>query len=58
VTPLAQGQQLVALVPHGRLEVIAGVGHIPQIENPNEFNARLVRVLAPLRRMDSAEPRD
>jgi pimeloyl-ACP methyl ester carboxylesterase len=58
VTPLAQGEQLVALAPHGRLEVIAGVGHIPQIENPNEFNARLVRVLAPLRRMDSAEPRD
>lgn len=49
VTPLAQGEQLVSLVPHGRLEVIAGVGHIPQIESPDEFNARLVRVLAPLR---------
>jgi len=49
VTPLAQGEQLVALVPHGKLEVIAGVGHIPQIENPDELNARLVRALAPLR---------
>ena len=54
VTPLAQGERLVALVPHGRLEVIAGVGHIPQIESPDEFNARLARVLAPLRPMDSA----
>lgn len=58
VTPLAQGERLVALVPHGKLEVITGVAHIPQIENPDELNARLVRVLAPLRRMDSAGPRD
>lgn len=49
VTPLSQGEQLVALVPHGKLEVISGVGHIPQIENPDELNARLVRALAPLR---------
>jgi pimeloyl-ACP methyl ester carboxylesterase len=54
VTPLAQGEQLVALVPNGRLEVIAGVGHIPQIESPDEFNTRLLRALAPLRSMDSA----
>lgn len=49
VTPLAQGERLVALVPHGKLEVMPGVGHIPQIENADEFNARLVRALAPLR---------
>jgi pimeloyl-ACP methyl ester carboxylesterase len=45
VTPLAQGEQLVRLVPHGRLEVLPGVGHIPQIERPDAFNALLVRSL-------------
>jgi pimeloyl-ACP methyl ester carboxylesterase len=48
VTPLAQGEQLVALVPHGRLEVLPGVGHIPQIESPAAFNAVLVRALTAL----------
>ena len=48
VTPLQQGEQLVALVPRGRLEVMPGVGHIPQIESPDAFNAILVRVLAEL----------
>ena len=49
VTPLAQGEQLVRLVPHGRLEVMAGVGHIPQIEDPDAFNALLTRTLTSLR---------
>ncbi len=57
VTPLAQGEQLVALAPHGRLEVMAGVGHIPQIESPDDFNARLVRVLRTLGPVDSSPPR-
>jgi pimeloyl-ACP methyl ester carboxylesterase len=50
VTPLAQGERLVGLVPHGRLEVMSGVGHIPQIESPDAFNALLVRVLSALPR--------
>lgn len=45
VTPLAQGERLVGLVPHGRLEVMPDVGHIPQIEDPDGFATLLVRVL-------------
>lgn len=45
VTPLGQGERLVALVPHGRLEVLPDVGHIPQIEDPDRFATLLVRVL-------------
>jgi pimeloyl-ACP methyl ester carboxylesterase len=57
VTPLAQGEQLVGLVPHGRLEVLPEVGHIPQIERPDAFNALLVRSLTTLP-MDSTARRD
>ena len=45
VTPLAQGQDLHGLVPGSELSVLPGVGHIPQIEDPAEFNARLVKFL-------------
>jgi pimeloyl-ACP methyl ester carboxylesterase len=46
VTPVAQGERLVSLVPHGRLEVLPDVGHIPQIEAPPACNAALLRALA------------
>lgn len=49
VTPLPQGEHLVSLLPHGRLEVMPGVGHIPQIESPEAFTEILLRTLAPLR---------
>lgn len=45
VTPLGQGQDLHALVPGSELSVLPGIGHIPQIEDPAEFNARLVKFL-------------
>lgn len=45
VTPLGQGQDLHALVPGSELSVLPGVGHIPQLEDPAEFNARLVKFL-------------
>ena len=45
VTPLAQGEALVRLVPRGRLEVMPAVGHIPQIEDADGFATLLVRVL-------------
>jgi pimeloyl-ACP methyl ester carboxylesterase len=38
ITPLAQGQRLVSIVPGAQLTVIKGVGHIPQIENAAAFN--------------------
>jgi len=37
ITPLAQGERLVKLVPQARLVVMPDVGHIPQIENPAAF---------------------
>jgi pimeloyl-ACP methyl ester carboxylesterase len=48
ITPLAQGAALAKLIPGARLEVLVGVGHIPQIEDPPRFNDVLVRFLAGL----------
>ena len=45
ITPLAQGQRLASLVPGSRLVILAGVGHIPQIEAPEKFNEALLGVL-------------
>lgn len=42
ITPLAQGERLAALVPGARLVVLDGVGHIPQLEAPAQFEAALV----------------
>jgi pimeloyl-ACP methyl ester carboxylesterase len=47
ITPLDQARLLVGLVPGAELEVMEGVGHIPQIEDPREFNERLLRLLGP-----------
>jgi pimeloyl-ACP methyl ester carboxylesterase len=48
ITPLAQGQRLVGLVPGARLVVLPGIGHIPQIEDAEAFNRALVGVLGGL----------
>ena len=45
ITPLPQGERVVKLLPRARLELLPGVGHIPQIENPAEFNRVLVSVM-------------
>ena len=45
ITPLSQAKALQKLVPNARLLVLAGVGHIPQIENPALFNLELANVL-------------
>ena len=45
ITPLAQAKALEALLPRRRLEVLQGVGHIPQIEDVAAFNAALVKAL-------------
>lgn len=50
VTPLAQGQHIQALLPNVTLEVMPGVGHIPQIEDVALFNATLSKVLNRLSR--------
>lgn len=45
VTPLPQGERLVGLFPSARLSVMNGVGHIPQIEDPEQFNHLLLSFL-------------
>lgn len=45
ITPLAQAQALVTLMPQARLTVLPGVGHIPQIEDVASFNAVIAEVL-------------
>jgi len=49
VTPLQQANELVAAARSARLTVLPGVGHIPQIEDPPLFNARLVDLLRAMR---------
>jgi len=39
VTPLAQARVLKALLPNAVVVTLPGVGHIPQIEDPEAFNA-------------------
>lgn len=45
VTPLPQGERLAKLLPNARLEVLSGIGHIPQLEDAARFNARLLEEL-------------
>jgi pimeloyl-ACP methyl ester carboxylesterase len=47
VTPLAQGQHLASALPDAKLVTMAGIGHIPQLENASVFNNLLVENLAP-----------
>ena len=42
VTPLAQAHDLQELIPTSTLSILVGVGHIPQIEDPETFNRVLV----------------
>jgi pimeloyl-ACP methyl ester carboxylesterase len=45
VTPLWQGEQLKKLIPNSELAVIDNTGHIPFLENVQQFNAILLKVL-------------
>lgn len=45
VTPPVQGEVLSALIPGARLILLDGVGHIPQIEAPEAFQAALIEAL-------------
>lgn len=49
VTPPALSEELAALIPGSRIEVIAGAGHLANIEQPEAFNASVDRFLATLR---------
>ena len=41
VTPLWQGEDLRALIPGSRLEIVRGAGHIPHLEDPAAFQRAL-----------------
>lgn len=47
ITPLSQAKTLQQLVAGSRLIVLPGVGHIPQIEDPLQFNTRIGTLLKP-----------
>jgi pimeloyl-ACP methyl ester carboxylesterase len=46
ITPLPQGLHLASLLVDGTLVMLPGIGHIPQLEAANDFNARLLPHLA------------
>lgn len=45
VTLLAQARELKTLLPNAAFVTLPGVGHIPQIEDPDAFNAALLGLL-------------
>ncbi|BAT59082.1 4,5:9,10-diseco-3-hydroxy-5,9, 17-trioxoandrosta-1(10),2-diene-4-oate hydrolase [Variibacter gotjawalensis] len=49
VTPLDQARDLQTLLPSAKLVTLPGLGHIPQIEDPDVFIARLVTEVEALR---------
>jgi pimeloyl-ACP methyl ester carboxylesterase len=45
VTPVAQARDLRTLLPQAELTLLPGLGHIPQIEDPDAFNDALLKAL-------------
>lgn len=45
VTPLVQARDLKTLLPNATFVTLPGVGHIPQIEDPDAFNVALLSLL-------------
>ncbi|MEV0093489.1 alpha/beta fold hydrolase [Streptomyces sp. NPDC050738] len=45
-TPVSDAESIQRLVPHATLAVIEGAGHLPGVEQPERFNAELLRFLA------------
>lgn len=50
ITGRGQGEMLARGIRGARLEVLAGAGHLPNVEAPEEFNAALTKFLAGLPR--------
>ena len=48
VTPPDQARDLQELLPQATLSLLPGIGHIPQIEDPDGFNAVLIKTLKTL----------
>lgn len=49
LTPLPQGERLEKLIPGAKLDLMKGVGHIPQIEDPSTFRPLLTEILRTFR---------
>jgi pimeloyl-ACP methyl ester carboxylesterase len=45
-TPLAQGRRLAQLIAGAELAIMPGIGHMPQIEDPAQFDRLLLAFLA------------
>ncbi|MGL9622489.1 alpha/beta hydrolase [Bradyrhizobium sp. U531] len=58
VTPLAQANDLRSLIPSASLHVMQNVGHIPQIEDPDAFNAVLLAAIREVTSADKVTSRD
>jgi pimeloyl-ACP methyl ester carboxylesterase len=43
--PPDEAQAQAQLARHGRFRVFAGAGHLPSLEQPDEFNAALAQFL-------------
>jgi pimeloyl-ACP methyl ester carboxylesterase len=48
VTPIEQARDLQTLLPASTLTLLPGLGHIPQIEDPDMFNQALLKVFGTL----------
>ncbi len=48
VTPPALSQQLSDAIPGARLHILAGAGHLANIERPADFNRLLEELIGPL----------
>jgi pimeloyl-ACP methyl ester carboxylesterase len=57
VTPVAQGRDLAKLIPAAKLVELPGVGHIPAMEAPDQFDAALLAFLGSAN-VNSATPAD
>jgi 3-oxoadipate enol-lactonase len=45
LTPVREAESMRELIPHARLHVIEGAGHLSNLERPDEFNALLVEFI-------------
>ena len=50
VTPPALSDELASMIPRARVEIIAGAGHISNLERPAEFNAHVEQFLMQVER--------